>query len=116
MYTRLNWEAASEHSGKKISSIFEPTRRFVLAVADAGGPVNLSLEEVAVLIEDLMRIADDLLVAGDEVKFSPLGTDRNAFLPRHRGGPTPLSYVARSGRRVGRFESRRLTPPGSPDA
>ena len=40
-------------------------------MSDGGGPVSFDLEEIAALIEDLMRIADDLAAGGDEV---------NAFL------------------------------------
>lgn len=32
------------------------------------GDVAFSLEEMAAIIEDLMRIADDLLAGGDEVR------------------------------------------------
>lgn len=40
-------------------------------MGDPEGSVTFSLDELAVVIEDLMRIADDLVAAGDEV---------NAFL------------------------------------
>ena len=40
-------------------------------MTDQGGSVSFTLDEIAAVIEDLMRIADDLLAAGDEV---------NAFL------------------------------------
>ena len=40
-------------------------------MTDQGGSVSFTLDEMAAVIEDLMRIADDLLAAGDEV---------NAFL------------------------------------
>jgi len=41
-------------------------------VSDAGGPVSFGLDEIATLIEDLMRIADDLLAGGDEVSDARL--------------------------------------------
>lgn len=55
-------------------------------MADAGEPINFSLEEVASLIEDLMRIADDLLVGGDEVNAFLLDTVVNRLLDRAFGG------------------------------
>ena len=55
-------------------------------MADAGEPINLSLEEVAALIEDLMRIADDLLAGGDEVNAFLLDTVVNRLLDRAFGG------------------------------
>lgn len=51
-------------------------------MSDAGGSVSFNLEEIAALIEDLMRIADDLLAGGDEVNAFLLDTIVNRLLDR----------------------------------
>lgn len=50
-----------------------------------GGHVAFSLEEMAAIIEDLMRIADDL-AGGDEVNAFLLDTVANRLLDRAFGG------------------------------
>lgn len=50
------------------------------------GPVHFSLEEMAALVEDLMRIADELHVAGDEVNAFLLDSVVNRLLNRAFGG------------------------------
>lgn len=54
-------------------------------MSDTGGPVSFGLEEIAALIEDLMRIADDLLAGGDEVNAFLLDTVVNRLLNRAFG-------------------------------
>lgn len=53
---------------------------------DPGGPVTFTLEEMSALIEDLMRIADDLLAGGDELNAFLLDTFVNRLLGRSFGG------------------------------
>jgi len=55
-------------------------------VSDGGGPVSFDLEEIAALIEDLMRIADDLAAGGDEVNAFLVDTVVNRLLDRAFGG------------------------------
>ncbi len=55
-------------------------------MSDVGGPVSFDLEEISALIEDLMRIADDLLAGGDEVNAFLLDTVVNRLLDRAFGG------------------------------
>lgn len=38
-----------------------------MTFGEPSGPVVFSLEEITVIIEDLMRVADELFGAGDEV-------------------------------------------------
>jgi hypothetical protein len=54
-------------------------------VGDPEGSVTFSLAELAVIIEDLMRIADDLLAAGDEVNAFLVDQVVNALLHRAFG-------------------------------
>lgn len=75
---------ASGRSGPKRSSSFEQARS-PGAVTDDEGPVRFSLEEMASLVEDLMRIADDLLAGGDEVNAFLLDTVVNRLLDRAFG-------------------------------
>lgn len=53
---------------------------------DPERPVAFSIEEMAALIEDLMRIADDLLAAGDEVNAFLVDQVVNRLLDRSFGG------------------------------
>ena len=53
---------------------------------DPAGPVTFTLDEAAALIEDLMRIADDLLPGGDEVNAFLLDQVVNRLLDRAFGG------------------------------
>jgi hypothetical protein len=55
-------------------------------VASDEDPVRFTLEEMAAIIEDLMRIADDLLAGGDEVNAFLLDTVVNQLLGRAFGG------------------------------
>jgi hypothetical protein len=55
-------------------------------VPDPDGPVSFTLEEIAALIEDLMRIADELLASGDEVNAFLLDQVVNRLLNRAFGG------------------------------
>jgi hypothetical protein len=50
------------------------------------GPVRFTLGEMAALIQDLMRIADDLLAGGDEVNAFLLDVVVNQLLDRAFGG------------------------------
>jgi hypothetical protein len=50
------------------------------------GPVRFSLEEMAAIIEDLMRIADELNRGGDEVNAYLLDLVTNRLLERSFGG------------------------------
>lgn len=54
-------------------------------MAPPEGPITFSLDEMAVLIEDLMRIADDLLAGGDEVNAFLLDQVVNSLLHRTFG-------------------------------
>ena len=49
-------------------------------------PIRFSLEEMATIIEDLMRIADELNRGGDEVNGYLLDLVTNRFLDRSFGG------------------------------
>lgn len=53
---------------------------------DPGAPVTFTLDEMSTLIEDLMRIAEDLLAGGDEVNAFLLDTVVNRLLDRSFGG------------------------------
>jgi len=53
---------------------------------EPGGSVEFSLEEVTLIIEDLMRVADDLLGAGDEVNAFLIDQVANRLLDRAFGG------------------------------
>ena len=55
-------------------------------MTEQGGSVSFTLEEMAAVIEDLMRIADDLLSAGDEVNAFLLDQVVNTLLDRAFGG------------------------------
>lgn len=55
-------------------------------MSDVGGPISFDLEEIVSLVEDLMRIADDLLTGGDEVNAFLLDTIVNRMLDRAFGG------------------------------
>ena len=50
------------------------------------GPVRFTLDEIAVIVEDLMRIADDLKFSGDEVNAYLLDLVVNRLLDRAFGG------------------------------
>ena len=50
------------------------------------GPVRFTLDEMAVIVEDLMRIADDLKSSGDEVNAYLLDLVVNRLLDRAFGG------------------------------
>ncbi len=50
------------------------------------GPVRFTLDEMAVIVEDLMRIADDLKFSGDEVNAYLLDLVVNRLLDRAFGG------------------------------
>lgn len=52
---------------------------------DPGRSITFSLEEMAALIEDVMRIADDLLAGGDEVNAFLLDQVANRLLDRSFG-------------------------------
>ncbi len=53
---------------------------------DPQRPVTFTVEEVAALIEDLMRIADDLVAGGDEVNAFLVDQVVNRLLDRAFGG------------------------------
>ncbi len=57
-------------------------------MTDHGGSVSFTLDEIAAVIEDLMRIADDLLAAGDEVNAFLLDQVVNNLLYRAFGSDT----------------------------
>ena len=50
------------------------------------GPIRFTLEEMGAIIEDLMRIADELLRNGDEVNAYLLDLVANRLLERSFGG------------------------------
>ena len=50
------------------------------------GPVRFTLDEMAVIVEDLMRIADDLKSSSDEVNAYLLDLVVNRLLDRSFGG------------------------------
>ncbi len=50
------------------------------------GPVRFTLDEIAVIVEDLMRIADDLKSSGNEVNAYLLDLVVNRLLDRAFGG------------------------------
>lgn len=54
-------------------------------MGDPEGSVTFSLDELAVVIEDLMRIADDLVAAGDEVNAFLVDQVVNALLHKAFG-------------------------------
>ena len=53
---------------------------------EPGGPVEFSLDEVTLIIEDLMRVADELLRADDEVNAFLIDQVANRLLDRAFGG------------------------------
>jgi len=55
-------------------------------VSPGEGPVRFTLDEIAVIVEDLMRIADDLKSRGDEVNAYLLDLVVNRLLDRAFGG------------------------------
>jgi hypothetical protein len=55
-------------------------------VSPGEGPVRFTLDEMAVIVEDLMRIADDLKFSGDEVNAYLLDLVVNRLLDRAFGG------------------------------
>jgi hypothetical protein len=55
-------------------------------VSPGEGPVRFTLDEIAVIVEDLMRIADDLKSSGDEVNAYLLDLVVNRLLDRAFGG------------------------------
>jgi len=54
-------------------------------VGDPEGSATFSLDELAVIIEDLMRVADDLLAGGDEVNALLVDQVANTLLHRAFG-------------------------------
>jgi hypothetical protein len=50
------------------------------------GSVVFTLEEMSLIIEDLMRIADDLIAGGDEVNAFLIDQVANRLLDRAFGG------------------------------
>jgi hypothetical protein len=50
-----------------------------------GGRVEFTLDELIAIIEDIMRVADDLLGAGDEVNAFLLDQVANQLLTRAFG-------------------------------
>ena len=50
------------------------------------GPVRFTLDEIAVIVEDMMRIADELRASGDEVNAYLLDLVVNRLLDRAFGG------------------------------
>ena len=50
------------------------------------GPIRFTLDEIAVIVEDLMRIADELKSSGDEVNAYLLDLVVNRLLDRAFGG------------------------------
>lgn len=55
-------------------------------MAQPDGPIRFTLDEIAAIIEDLMRIVDDLLAGGDEVNAFLLDMVINQLLDRAFGG------------------------------
>jgi hypothetical protein len=55
-------------------------------VSDDDRSVAFSVDEIAAIIEDLMRIADDLLAGSDEVNAFLLDAVANRLLDRAFGG------------------------------
>jgi hypothetical protein len=55
-------------------------------VSPGEGPVRFTLDEMAVIVEDLMRIADDLKSSSDEVNAYLLDLVVNRLLDRAFGG------------------------------
>ena len=55
-------------------------------MAAAEGAVSFTLDEIAAIVEDLMRIAGDLVAGGDEVNAFLLDTVVNRLLDRAFGG------------------------------
>jgi len=54
-------------------------------MSPSDGPVRFTLDEIADIIEDLMRIADELLRSGDEVNAFLLDLVVNRLLERAFG-------------------------------
>lgn len=59
-----------------------------MATGGAGRSVEFTLDEITLLIEDLMRIADDLLAGGDEVNAFLVDQVANRLLDRAFGSGT----------------------------
>ncbi len=57
-----------------------------MASREPSGAVKFSLEEITVIIKDLMRVADELLGAGDEVNAFLIDQVANRLLDRAFGG------------------------------
>jgi hypothetical protein len=57
-----------------------------VTAGEPNGRVEFSLEEITLIIEDLMRIADDLFGAGDEVNAFLIDQVANTLLDRAFGG------------------------------
>jgi hypothetical protein len=55
-------------------------------VADPERPVSFELNEISAIIEDLMRVADDLIAGGDEVNAFLVDQVVNRLLDRAFGG------------------------------
>ena len=56
-----------------------------MTTSEPDGPVVFTLDEIAVTIEDLMRVADDLFGAGDEVNAFLIDQVANTLLDRAFG-------------------------------
>lgn len=54
-------------------------------MGDPEGSATFSLDELAVIIEDLMRVADDLLASGDEVNAFLVDQVANTLIHRAFG-------------------------------
>lgn len=78
----------SRPSGGRTSTLWRRER----LIAEPGGrgapdgPIRFSLDEMAAIIEDLMRIADELNRSGDEVNAYLLDLVTNRLLDRSFGG------------------------------
>lgn len=57
-----------------------------MAAEGPDGSVVFTLEEMTLIIEDLMRIADDLIAGGDEVNAFLVDQVANRLLDRAFGG------------------------------
>lgn len=56
-----------------------------MTTSEPSGPVVFTLAEITVIIEDLMRVADDLFGAGDEVNAFLIDQVANRLLDRAFG-------------------------------
>jgi len=56
-----------------------------LTSGEPTGPIAFTIDEISVIIEDLMRIADDLFGAGDEVNAFLVDQVVNTLLDRAFG-------------------------------